>query len=96
MNRLPFVAGRLEVEQQIGASVLQMLEEEPAAGVVEMCFRPRVPFLNDATFAGLSSLTMQRLPYCGLALGSFSAGAGWKAALMRDTRRGRPLNHFTV
>jgi hypothetical protein len=53
MNRLPFVAGRLEVEQQIGASVLQMLEEEPAAGVVEMCFRPRVPFLNDGHLCGV-------------------------------------------
>jgi hypothetical protein len=47
MNRLPFVAGRLEVEQQIGPSVLQMLEENQAAGIVGMCFRPRVPFLNN-------------------------------------------------
>jgi hypothetical protein len=40
MNSLPFVAGRLEVEQQIGAPALQMQEEELAAGVVEMGFRP--------------------------------------------------------
>jgi hypothetical protein len=53
MNGLPFVAGRFEVEQQIGASVLQMLEEEHAAGVVGMRFRPRVPFLNDGHLCGV-------------------------------------------
>jgi hypothetical protein len=53
MNRLPFVAGRLEVEQQIGTPALQMQEEELAAGVVEMCFRPRVPFLNDGHLCGV-------------------------------------------
>jgi len=53
MNRLPFVAGRLEVEQQIGAPVPQMLEEERAAGIVGMCFRPRVPFLNNGHLCGV-------------------------------------------
>jgi hypothetical protein len=53
MNRLPFVAGRLEVEQQIGAPVLQMLEEKLAAGAVGMRFRPRVPFLDDGHLCGI-------------------------------------------
>jgi hypothetical protein len=53
VNRPPFVAGRLEVEQQIGAPVLQMLEEKLAAGAVGVRFRPRVPFLDDGHLCGV-------------------------------------------
>jgi hypothetical protein len=70
-----------------------MLEEEHAAGIVGMCFRPRVPFLNNGHLCGVivsdhavASLHWPRVePQC---LGSFSAGVGSKAALMRDIHRG--------
>ena len=53
MNGLPFIAGCLEVEQQIGAFLLQIRKEEHPTrylGIVGMPSRPLVPFSNDSQF----------------------------------------------
>jgi hypothetical protein len=56
MNSLPFISGRLEVEQQIGAFPFQIRIERHATrylSVSGVSFRPRVPSLNDGQFCGV-------------------------------------------
>jgi hypothetical protein len=55
MNGLPSIAGRLEVEQQIGAFPFQVRKEEYATrhlGILGMPSCPRVPFSGDSQACG--------------------------------------------
>jgi hypothetical protein len=86
MNGLPFIAGRLEVEQQIGAFPFQVRKEEYATrylGIVGMPSRPRVPFSDDSQSCGAI--------VSGHALAFLLPETAWGFSVSLIGKCGRPL-----